>query len=60
MSDTPRTEALLSMEFDYGRQIGTITENIVVEFCRQLERELDAMTADRDALADLLKAGQRP
>ena len=48
MSDTPRTDAFL-------RRPHIAWDALWLEFARQLERELAAITAQRDELAEALK-----
>jgi hypothetical protein len=56
-SETPRTDELI----DPWRMDGRDEQYAkLARHAGQLERELEAMTNDRDTLAELLAAGQRP
>lgn len=52
MSDTPRTDKVVSFE---GNQWSGPNEVVQAVFARQLERELTALTRDRDQLFAELK-----
>ena len=56
MSDTPRTDANLGLFSRHcGFYIDQNGEHVAAGFARQLERELAAMQAQRDRLAEALE-----
>ena len=54
MSDTPRTDASLVNMSGAGMNIETLF--VQADFARKLERELTKVTAQRDGLADIMRA----
>jgi hypothetical protein len=51
-TDTPRTDEALNLHYSEGDYFGEETTKEAYEFARELERELNEMTAKQNAKAD--------